>query len=137
MVCDKKGLHLFDTDLKFKKMIGKTYIDEAYGLAEDEDERILTIHRSLGKQPPANDQCKPFITYILFIMIMEEDEDVVEKCIEMEELKEAAVAEMMEVSGELDRLESQLRTITYTMGCIYITGNLYSPLLGVITYVFY
>ena len=128
VVCDKKGLHLFDTDLKFKKMIGKTYIDEAYGLAEDEEGRILTIHRSLGRQPPANDQCRPFITYILFIMIMEEDEDVVDKCIEMEELKEAAVAEMMEVSKIQERLESQLRTITYMMGCIYITGENFKTL---------
>ena len=119
VITDRKGLHLFDTSLRFKKTMASEFAGECKGLTEDDEGNILTLHLKPSKTF-VNGRSK-ITTSILFI---DRESGARKKIFDLEDLISAAIEDLGSGQHGPDRelLVSECFSIKFKLGKIYITG---------------
>ena len=119
VIADKRGLHLFDSSLKFVKSLAADYIDECHGVTEDDAGNIVTIN-----QNPSDKKRKITAPKSSSIFFIDKSADTLQKIIPLEDLTEAALNERRSAikNQEVEFLASQFSHITFKKGMLYITG---------------
>jgi len=113
VVRDDRGIQLFGSDLQFIKFVAEEWIDRCFGLAEDDEGRIITINQkpsscgSVVKITAANN------TDVFFIDKMT---NKVVKRIEMVDL----IVDAVELLGNLEPDISACRFLTYRNNKLYV-----------------
>ena len=122
VIADKRGLHLFDSSLKFVKSLAADYIDECHGVTEDDAGNIVTIN-----QNPSDKKRKITAPKGSSIFFIDKSADTLQKIIPLEDLTEAALNERRSAikNQEVEFLASQISQfshIKFKKGMLYITG---------------
>jgi len=126
LVRDDRGIQLFGRDLQFVKTIAEDWIDHCFGLAEDDEGRIITINNNPCKGDSKVKITAPNTTDVFFI---DKVSDRVLKRIEMIDLIEDAVEMLQNGCQETSACRyvafknKKLYVVDLGLDCIFILNK--------------
>merc|ERR1719209_537726 len=125
VVRDERGLQLFGAHLLFVKSVAEKWIDHCYGLAEDDEGKIVTINHNPGGEDSTAKITAPNTTDVFFI---DKNSDKVLKRIEMIDLILDAVdslqnPNLMSFCKFLAFSNKKLYVVDHGLDCIFILSK--------------
>ena len=128
MVRDERGLQLFGTHLEFVKCVAENWIDHCFGLAEDDEGKIVTINHNPSSEDSTTKITAPNTTDVFFI---DKISDRVLKRIEMvdliidaaESLQNQNLQPEMSFCKFLAFRNKKLYVVDHGLDCIFILSK--------------
>jgi len=128
VVRDERGLQLFGTQLKFVKCVAEKWIDHCFGLAEDDEGKIVTINHNPSSEDSTTKITAPNTTDVFFI---DKISDRVLKRIEMvdliidaaESLQNQSLQPEMSFCKSLAFRNKKLYVVDHGLDCIFILSK--------------
>ena len=122
VISDKKGLHIFDSSLKFIRTIASDFVDEFHGLTEDDNEDILTINFKQISNKTVGKLVSTWKTSVLFI---DRKSGELKKIMNLEDVISGAIMDLKSDDSGTDPqvMVSQCTSIKFKHKNIYITGR--------------
>ena len=126
LVRDDRGIQLFGSDLQFVKTIAEDWIDHCFGLAEDDEGRIITINHNPSRGDSKLKITAPNTTDVFFI---DKASGRVVKRIELIDLIEDAVEMLQNGCQDMSACRyvafknKKLYVVDHGLDCIFILNK--------------
>ena len=114
VVRDDRGIQLFSVNLEFVKFVAEDWIDRCFGLAEDDEGRIITIN--CNSNTVDESRVKITLSNNTDVFFIDKISNKVVKRIEMVDLIEDAVVELQNLQAEM----SACRFLSYHNKKLYV-----------------